>query len=160
MKNVQFEKTRKALQSKQRDLKRKGMSNKPNASAALSEENVQVLFEKDLLGSSTAEALLNTVWFNNTIHFGILGCKKHREMCSRGDVKLCQNFHRAGVPRIQWKRNQNSFRKRSTECKSHCTENFCHAEQPEMSSKGLQSLRRKRPAEMKTDDAPFYFGSK
>ena len=100
-KNVQFEKTRKALQSKQRDLKRKGMSNKPNASAALSEENVQVLFEKDLLGSSTAEALLNTVWFNNTIHFGILGCKKHREMCSRGDVKLCQNFHRAGVPPIQ-----------------------------------------------------------
>ncbi|CAH3162691.1 unnamed protein product [Pocillopora meandrina] len=59
MKNVQFEKTRKALQSKQRDLKRKGMGNKPNASA-LSEEDIQVLFEKDLLGSSTAEALLNT----------------------------------------------------------------------------------------------------
>ena len=101
------------------------------------------LFEKDLLGSSTVEALLNTVWFNNTIHFGLLGCEEHREMCSRGDVKLCQNFHRAGVPRIQWKRNQNSFRKRSTECKSHCTENFCCAERPEMSSKGLQSLRRK-----------------
>ena len=143
MKDVQFEKTRKALQSKQRDLKRKGMSNKPNASAALSEEDVQVLFEKDLLGSSTAEALLNTVWFNNTIHFGILGCKKYREMCSRGDLKLCQNFHRAGVPRIHWKRNQNSFRKWSTEYKSHCTENFCCAERPEMSSKGLQSLRRK-----------------
>ena len=76
------------------------MGNKPNASAALSEEDVQVLFEKDLLGSSTAEALLNTVWFNNTIHFGILH-KRHREMCSRGDVKLCQNFHRAGVPRIR-----------------------------------------------------------
>ena len=121
----------------------------------LCEEDIQVLFEKDLLGSSTVEALLNTVWFNNTIHFGILGCKKHKEMCSRGEVKLCQNFHRAGVPRIQWKRNQNSFRKRSTECKSHCTENFCCAEQPGMSSKGLQSLRRKRPAEMKTDDAPF-----
>ena len=88
-------------QSKQRVLKRKGMGNKPYASAALSEEDVQVLFEKDLLGSSTAEALLNTVWFNNIIHFGLLGCKEHREMCSRGDVKLCQNFHRAGVPRIQ-----------------------------------------------------------
>ena len=57
MKDVQFEQTRKALQSKQRDLKRKGIGNKPNASAALSEEDVQVLFEKDLLGSSTAEAL-------------------------------------------------------------------------------------------------------
>ena len=101
MKDVQFEQTRKALQSKQRDLKRKGIGNKPNASAALSEEDIQVLFEKDLLGSSTVEALLNTVWFNNTIHFGLLGCEEHREMCSRGDVKLCQNFNVAGVPRIQ-----------------------------------------------------------
>ena len=100
MKNVQFEQTRKALQSKPRDLKRKGMGNKPNASAALSEEDIQVLFEKDLLGSFTAEALLNTVWFNNIIHFGLLGCKEHREMCW-GEVKLCQNFHRAGEPRIQ-----------------------------------------------------------
>ena len=94
MKDVQFEQTPKALQSKQRDLKRKGMGNKPYASAALSEEDILVLFEIDLLGSSKAEALLNTVWFNNTIHFGILGCMKHREMCF-------QNFHRAGIPRIQ-----------------------------------------------------------
>ena len=100
MKNVQFEQTWRALQSKQRDLKRKGMGNKPNASAALSEEDIQALFEKDLLGSYTAEALLNTVWFNNIIHFGLLGCKELRQMCW-GDVKLCQNFHRAEVPRIQ-----------------------------------------------------------
>ena len=86
MKNVQFKQTRKALQS--------------NASTALSEEDIQVPFEKDLLGSYTAEALLNTVWFNNIIHFGLLGCKELRQMFW-GDVKLCQNFHRAGVPRIQ-----------------------------------------------------------
>ena len=89
MKDVQFEQTRKALQSKQRDLKRKGIGNKPNASAALIEEDIQVLFEKDLLGSYTVEALLSTVWFNNTIHLGLLGCEEHREMCSRGDGKLC-----------------------------------------------------------------------
>ena len=58
MKDVQFEQTQKALQSKQRDLKRKGKGNKRNASAALSEEDIdiQVLYEKGLLGSSTAEA--------------------------------------------------------------------------------------------------------
>ena len=79
----------KGLQSKQRDLKRKGKGNKPYTSASLSEEDIEVLYEKDLLGSSTAEALLNTVWFNNTIHFGLRGCKEHREMCWE-DVKLCQ----------------------------------------------------------------------
>ncbi|CAH3166589.1 unnamed protein product [Pocillopora meandrina] len=41
MKDVQFEKTRRALQSKQRDLKRKGMGNKPNASAALRQEYLE-----------------------------------------------------------------------------------------------------------------------
>ena len=89
MKDVQLEQTRKALQSKQRDLKRKGKGNEPNASAALSEEDIQVLCEKDLLGSSTAEALLNAVRFNNTIHFGLRGFKEHRKICW-GDVKLCQ----------------------------------------------------------------------
>ena len=80
MKDVQFGQTRKALQLKERDLKQKGMGTKPNASAALSEEDIQVLFEKDLLESSTAEALLNRVWFNDTIHFGYRGYKETREM--------------------------------------------------------------------------------
>ena len=43
MKDIQFEQTRKALHSKQRDLKRKGKGKTPNASAALSEEDIQVL---------------------------------------------------------------------------------------------------------------------
>ena len=52
LKDVQFEQARKALQSKHRDLKRKGRGNKPNACAALSEEDIQVLYKKDLLGVS------------------------------------------------------------------------------------------------------------
>ena len=87
--------------SKQRDLKRKGKGNKPNASAALSEEDIQVLYEKDLLGNSTAEALLNTVWFNNTIHVGLRGCKQEAQRNVLGRRKTLSNFHRAGVPRIQ-----------------------------------------------------------
>ena len=152
---MQFEQTRKALHSKQRDLKRKGKGNKRYASAALSEEDIKVLYEKNLLGSSTTEALLNTVWFNNAIHFGLRGYKEHREMCW-GDVKLCQTS--TGQEYLEFNeretRNQNSFRKRSSECKSQCTENVCCTEQREMSIKGLQSLGRK--AERKTDDAPFY----
>jgi len=87
MNDVQFKQTWKVLQSKQRDLKRKGKGNKPNTSAALSGEDIQALYEKDLLGSF--QALLNTVWFNNTIPFELRGCKEHREMCC-GDIKLCQ----------------------------------------------------------------------
>ena len=74
-----------------------------------------------------------------------------------GDLQLCRNFHRAGVPRIQWKRNQNSFKKRSTECKSHCTENVCCAEQPECPVKAYKVYAEKRPAEMKSEDRMHCF---
>ena len=155
MKDVQFEQTRKALQSKQRDLKRKGKGNKPNASTALSEEDIQVLYEKDLLGSSTAEALLNTVWFNNTIHFGLRGCKEHREMCW-GDVKLCQTS--TGQEYLE-------FNERETKTRSGNDPRNVRAIAPKMFAvpnnekcpvKAYKVYAEKRPAEMKTDDAPFY----
>ena len=58
-----FERTRKALQSKQKKR------NKLNASVALSEDEVKLLYEKKLrLGTSSREALLNTLWFNDTFH--------------------------------------------------------------------------------------------
>lgn len=87
IKDLQFEKTRKALSSKQKDLKRKAKGNKPNASVAISEDDIQVLFEKKLLGTERPEALLNTLWLNNTTQFSLRGCKEHRDMCW-GDVKL------------------------------------------------------------------------
>ena len=87
IKDLQFEKTRKALSSKQKDLKRKGKGNKPNASVAISEDDIQVLYEKKPLGTERPEALLNTLWLNNTTQFGLRGCKEHRDMCW-GDVKL------------------------------------------------------------------------
>ena len=34
--------------------------------------------------------LLNPVWLNNTIHFGMRGCREHRDLCW-GDVKLCKD---------------------------------------------------------------------
>ena len=89
MKDAEFEQARKALQSKQKDLKQKGKGNKPNASVALTEEEIKLLYDKELLGTSTPEALLNTIWFNNTIHFGLRGCKEHRNMCW-DDVQLRQ----------------------------------------------------------------------
>ena len=66
MKDVQFKQTRKALQSKQRDLKRKGKGNKANASVALSEEDIQVLYEKEKKEGK------------------IVCCAEQREMSSKG----------------------------------------------------------------------------
>ncbi|XP_067029817.1 fibroblast growth factor receptor 3-like isoform X4 [Acropora muricata] len=89
MKDAKFEQARKALQSKQKDLKHKGKGNKPNASVALTEEEIKLLYDKELLGTSTPEALLNTIWFNNTIHFGLRKVRNTINVCW-GDVQLRQ----------------------------------------------------------------------
>ena len=50
MKDAEFEQARKALRSKQKDLTQKGKGNKPNASVALTEEEIKLLYDKELLG--------------------------------------------------------------------------------------------------------------
>ena len=48
---------------------------------------------KNLLGIRTAEALLNTLWFMNSIHFGLRGCDEHRQM-TWGDIQLIRDVDR------------------------------------------------------------------
>ena len=47
------------------------------------------IYDKEVLGMSTPGALLNTIWFNNSIHFSLCRCKAHQDMC-RGDMQLLQ----------------------------------------------------------------------
>ena len=84
MNDLAFEKTRKVLLSKQKELKKKART---NASTALTSDELDTPYEKGLLGTRSPEALLNTLWLNSTMHFGLRGCKEHRDMCW-GDVKL------------------------------------------------------------------------
>ena len=51
MKDAEFEQQRKALQSKEEDLKQKGKGSKPNASVALTKEEIKLLYDKELLGT-------------------------------------------------------------------------------------------------------------
>ena len=47
--NLVFEKTRKVLQSKQKQLMKQGKGNKPKASVSLTSEGLKILYEKGLL---------------------------------------------------------------------------------------------------------------
>ena len=51
--DLAFEKLRKTFQSKQKQLKKQGRGNKPNASVALTEDEIKLLFDKGLLGVSS-----------------------------------------------------------------------------------------------------------
>jgi len=49
MNDLVFEKTRKVLLSKQKELKKKGKGNRPNASIALTSDELNTLYKKGLL---------------------------------------------------------------------------------------------------------------
>ncbi|XP_073248879.1 uncharacterized protein KIAA1958-like [Porites lutea] len=155
MRDVEFEKARTALKSKQRDLKKKGKGDKPNASVPLTEDDIKLLYDKGLLGKSTPEALLNTVWFNNTVYFGLRGCKEHRDMCW-GDVQLRQTTN--GEEFLEYTERQT---------KTRTGENPRDVRQIKPKMFSVQGSERdpvtvykfyaeKRPSEMNDNNAPFY----
>ena len=50
------------------------------ATTALTDNETEILFDKELLRLSSPQALLNTGWLNNMINFGLRGCKEQKEL--------------------------------------------------------------------------------
>ena len=73
--HIVFDQARKCLEARSKQLKKEGKGNKPNAAEALTDVEENILYEKNLLGISNADALLNTVWLFNPVHFGLRGCE-------------------------------------------------------------------------------------
>jgi hypothetical protein len=85
--DIQFEKSRSALASKQKQLKKKGKGNKPKAAQALTDEERNTLYISRQLGTHSPMALINTLWLNMTIHFGLRGVDEHRKL-EWGDITM------------------------------------------------------------------------
>ena len=152
--NRHFELTPRCLQSKQKELKKAGRGNKDKAAAPLTDQEIDVLYEKNLLGLSSGEALLNTLWLNNTIHFGLRSCQEHRDLCW-GDVKLCEDAK--GNEYLE-------YTERQTKTRSGVETSNVRKVLPKMFLTGSERdpvavnkiYREKRPENMLSDDAPFY----
>jgi hypothetical protein len=72
-----FQLSRDALHAKQKSLKRLGKGNKPKKSCPISDQEIDMLYDKGILGNRTAKSLLNTIWINNCILFGLRGTKEN-----------------------------------------------------------------------------------
>ena len=91
IKDDDFQKTRQIpLKQNRKNLSDKGREINPKATTALSDEEIDILYSKKVLGLSSPQALVNTVWLNNMLHFGLRGCKEQREL-RWGDVVLKVN---------------------------------------------------------------------
>lgn len=83
----EFHKCRQARISKCKNLKSQGKGSRPHATRALNNEELNQLYQKGVLSMKTPQALLNTVWWNNSRHFGMPAVTEHHAM-KWGDVKL------------------------------------------------------------------------
>ena len=77
----EFCKARDVLKCKQKDWKKKRKGNLPKRAEPLTDTEINTLFDKELLGKKTPSILLNTMWYLNTLHFGIRGGEEeHRRL--------------------------------------------------------------------------------
>lgn len=75
------------LASKRKELRAKGKGKRPNAAGPLGPCEEAILREKGILGTDNPEQLLNTVWLNNTVLFGLHGGSENRNLMW-GDIQL------------------------------------------------------------------------
>ena len=82
-----FVKTRNALSTKQKVLKSFGKGDKPNAARSLTDDELIIMYDKNIMGNAGPGSLINALWWNNCNYFGMRGCQEHRDM-RWGDIKL------------------------------------------------------------------------
>jgi hypothetical protein len=68
-------------------LKAAGKGCKPHAADALTEEDIQTLFEKGQIGLDHPIPLTNGLWYMFMMYFGMRGTTEMRSLCW-GDVAL------------------------------------------------------------------------
>ena len=76
----EFLNSRKVLEGKARKLREQGKGKRPNRSRSLTKEEEEVLWQNGQLGGGTPGALLNTMWWLLTQHFGLRGRQEHHQM--------------------------------------------------------------------------------
>ena len=93
--------------AKNKQLKKEDKGNRPNAAETLNDDKINILYEKNLLGISNGEALINTLWLFNSLHFGLRGCGEHPQMCW-GDVQLTKD--KDGIEYLHFSERQTKTR--------------------------------------------------
>ena len=83
-----FANTRDVLKSKQKQLKRLGKRNRPQEAAPLTDDEITALFTSNVMGIHSPEVLVNILWLNNCLHFGLRGGNKEQRDLQWGDIEL------------------------------------------------------------------------
>ena len=142
------------LQARRKELKSKGLGNKPNKADNLTQADEDKLWESDQLGLNTPTALLNTVWFNNTKLFGFRGCDENRQL-KWGDVTLKNDTE--GTTYLEFNERSTKTRDGNSCDRAYAPKIFANKQNPEKCPiEAYKLYKAERPTSMNQPDAPFY----
>ncbi|CAC5426317.1 unnamed protein product [Mytilus coruscus] len=141
LKDKEFNHSRQVLSAKRKHLKSQGLGNKKLKADPFSSTEIDMLFEQNLLGglSCNPEALHNTIWLNNTLHFGMRGRKEHIDMLF-GDIKMMTTA--SGEQYLEY--NERLTKTRTGHSNPRCPVN------------AFKQYIRRRPEDALTPDSRFY----
>ena len=72
-----FRSSRQVLEGKARIARMEGKGKVPNRARSLSGAEENILWESGQRDSNSSRSLIQTVWWNNRLHFGMRGRKEH-----------------------------------------------------------------------------------
>ena len=147
LKDDEFKVSREVLKSKRRELRKQGKGNKPNATVALTNEDVERIFEENQFGVHEPEVLARTMWFLLTLHFGHRARHEARQI-KFGDIALKKDEASGEESKTchgDENEHQRSFRPKAYEtgdrkCPVSCFKEFVY----------------RRPEEAKSSESPFF----
>ena len=157
VKDREFHSSKQVLEGKAKLLRQAGRGKRPNKARNLTKEEEEVLWKESKFGSTTPEALVNTMWWLLTQHFGLRGRQEHHDM-KVDDFQLCKDDN--GVEFVQFTEGQTKTRQGGLHTKHR---DF----QPRMFAVGgercpvalFKQFVSRRPQNLKTT-GPFYLSIK
>ena len=156
VKDREFHSFKQVLEVKAKLLQQSGRGKRPNKARNLTKKE-DVFWKENKFRCNTPEALVNTMWWLLTQHFGLRGRQEHRKM-KMDDFQLCKDDN--GVEFVQYTEGQTKTRQGGLHTK---TRDF----QPRMFAVGgercpvalFKQFVSRRPQNMKTTGA-FYLSIK
>lgn len=88
---VEFKEVASMLSIKKKDLKKKGLGNKPHAAHPVEAEEIEKMWSSGAIGLQNPRALLHLVWWNNVTHLGMRGFKEQHD-CQLSDFTMTEQY--------------------------------------------------------------------
>ena len=153
----EFHEVQDILKKKQKQLKSISKGNRPNAADPLSDEDIATFYSCGVLGFDSPRALLNALWLNNCIYFGMRPGKEQRDLCW-GDLQLKTDsegnrfveFSKERQTKTRTGENPRNLREK----KPQMYENKNNPDRCPINT--YLAYKNHRPADMMTDESPFY----